>query len=175
VRARTLSEEVLVAEGPIVTIGSDDIAELKRASLVTARKRIRICTHTDTDDLLHEMLIVHAAGAYVRPHKHEGKSESMHVLEGEADVVFFDDEGSVREVVQLGAYGSARRFYYRVDTPVFHTLLIHSDFLVFHEVTNGPFRREETAFAPWAPEEDDEAECLAFQQRLVQSIGGPAQ
>jgi cupin fold WbuC family metalloprotein len=166
-----LSEEVLVAVGPIVDIGGDDIAELKRASLSTPRKRIRICTHPDTSDLLHEMLIVHAAGAYVRPHKHEGKSESMHVLEGEADVVFFDDAGGVRDVVPLGPYASPRRFYYRVDTPVFHTLLIHSDFLVFHEVTNGPFRREETVFAPWAPEEADAAACEKFLAALEQSLG----
>ena len=171
-RAHTLSEEVLVAEGPIVQIDSDDIAELKRASLSTARKRIRVCTHPDADDRLHEMLIVHAAGAYVRPHRHEGKSESMHVLEGEADIVFFDDEGEVNEVVPLGPYGSPRRFYYRVDTPIFHTLLIHSEFLVFHEVTNGPFRREESVFAPWAPEEADTAACEAFLERLSQSIGG---
>ena len=31
------------------------------------------------------MLIVHPAGAYVRPHKHEGKSESTHVVEGDVD------------------------------------------------------------------------------------------
>lgn len=169
-RARTLSEEVLVAEGPIVAIGADDIEELKRASLSTARRRIRVCTHPGDDDRLHEMLIVHAAGAYVRPHKHVGKSESMHVLEGEADVVFFDDGGEVSEVVPLGPYGSPRRFYYRVDTPIFHTLLIHSDFLVFHEVTNGPFRREESVFAPWAPEEADPAACDAFLERLGESI-----
>jgi cupin fold WbuC family metalloprotein len=164
---------VLVAEGPIVEIGSDDIGELKRASLSTPRGRIRICAHPDTDDRLHEMLIVHAAGAYVRPHKHEGKSESLHVLEGDADVVFFDDEGGVRDVVSLGPYGSPRHFYYRLDEPVFHTLLIHSEFLVFHEVTNGPFRREETVFAPWAPEESDPAACEAFVADLAQSIGRP--
>jgi cupin fold WbuC family metalloprotein len=166
VRARTLSEEVLVAEGPIVEVGADDIAELKRASRSTARRRIRICTHRSVDDPLHEMLIVHAAGAYVRPHKHEGKSESMHVLEGEADVVFFDDEGGVRQVVPLGPYGSGRRFYYRVDEPVFHTLLIYSEFLVIHEVTTGPFRREETVFAHWAPEESDGSGCAAFLAEL---------
>jgi cupin fold WbuC family metalloprotein len=173
VRARRLSEEVLVADGPIVELDSEDIAELKRESLTTARRRIRICAHPDADDRLHEMLIVHAAGAYVRPHKHEGKTESVHVLEGQADVVFFDDAGDVREVVRLGPYGAPGHFYVRVDAPVFHTLLIYSAFLVFHEVTNGPFRREETVFAPWAPDEADPAACEAFQHRLAQSIRGP--
>jgi cupin fold WbuC family metalloprotein len=171
VRARTISQEVLVAEGPIVAIGAGDIASLKQASLSTARKRIRICTHPDTNDRLHEMLIVHAAGAYVRPHKHEGKSESMHVLEGEADVVFFDDAGALGEVIRLGPYDSPHRFYYRINTPVFHMLLIESEFLVFHEVTNGPFRREETVFAPWAPDETDPAACEAFMTHVTQSIG----
>ena len=32
------------------------------------------------------------------------------------------------------------------------------DRIVFHEITNGPFVREEMLFAPWAPGEEDEVE-----------------
>jgi cupin fold WbuC family metalloprotein len=170
VRAHSLSEEVLVAEGPIVELDTADVDELKRASLATARRRIRICAHPDTEDRLHEMLIVHGSGAYVRPHKHEGKSESTHVVEGEADVIFFDDDGDVSEVFRIGRYGSPHRFYYRIDSPVFHTLLIRSEFLVFHEVTTGPFRREDTVFAPWAPDESDPDACAAFMADLAHRI-----
>lgn len=170
-RVQPLNDEVLVAEGPLVELGADDIAELKRLALGNERRRIRICAHPCTTDRLHEMLIVHTRGAYVRPHRHVGKSESVHVLEGEAEVVFFEDDGGVRHVVRLGPYESQRRFYYRLDAPLFHTLLIASDFFVMHEVTNGPFRREETIFAPWAPDDADVGACDEFRERLANQIG----
>ncbi len=154
---RELNDEVLVAEGPVVELTALDVADLKRRAAANPRRRVRICAHPDTGDRLHEMLIVHMAGAYVRPHRHLGKSESVHVLEGEADVVLFDEDGAVRDLIPIGPYESARRFFYRLDEPAFHTLLIRSEYLVMHEVTNGPFRREETVFAPWSPEEGDAA------------------
>jgi cupin fold WbuC family metalloprotein len=171
-RVTKVNDEVLTATAAIVQIGRVDIEMLKRQALTNPRRRIRLCAHPDTADRLHEMLIVHTRGAYVRPHKHLHKSESVHIIEGEVDVVFFDDAGAVAEVVRMGDYGSGRKFYYRVGGPLYHTLLISSEFLVFHEVTNGPFRREDTVFAPWGPEEADTVACAAFQQRVAASIGG---
>ena len=166
-----LNDEVFVARGPLVQVGRADVEALKQRALANPRRRIRICAHPDTADRLHEMLIVHMRGAYVRPHKHLQKSESVHIIEGEVDVVFFDDAGAVAEVVRMGDYGSGRKFYYRVGGARYHTLLIASEFLVFHEVTNGPFRRADTVFAPWGPEEADPAACAAFQERVAASIG----
>lgn len=172
VRLTKLNPEVLVAGDALVQLSRADIEILKQQALANPRHRIRICAHPDPADRLHEMLIVHAQDAYVRPHKHLNKSESVHIIEGEVDVVFFDDAGAVTEVVRLGDYRSSRKFYYRVRIALFHTLLIHSPVLVFHEVTNGPFRREDTVFAPWAPEERDAPACAAFRQRVASSIGG---
>jgi cupin fold WbuC family metalloprotein len=101
------------------------------------------------------MLIVHERGAYVRPHKHTGKTESAHIIEGLVDVVMFDDSGRIESVIRMGDYASGRIFYYRMAIPVFHTLIIRSDVLVFHETTNGPFDRGDAVFAPWAPEDSD--------------------
>lgn len=166
---RKLSDEVLVADEDLLRIDSATLERLKRDAAANARNRIRICAHHDVDDPLHEMLIVHARGVYVRPHKHVGKTESMHVVEGAADVVFFDDDGNVREIVPIGERGSGRTFYYRLASPCYHTLLVATDFLVFHEVTNGPFRREETLFPPWAPDEDDPG-VVDFQTQLLAAV-----
>ena len=169
-RLRKLNDEVLVADEPIVRVSGADMAALKQQALTNPRQRIRICTHPDTGDRLHEMLIVHTRGTYVRPHKHLNKSESVHIIEGEVDVVFLDEAGAVSDVVRLGDYRSGREFYYRVGSPLYHTLLISSEFLVFHEITNGPFRREETVFAPWAPEESDPVACSEFQARVAREV-----
>ena len=169
-RLRKLNDEVLVADEPIVRVSGADLAALKQQALANPRQRIRICAHPDTGDRLHEMLIVHTRGTYVRPHKHLNKSESVHIIEGEVDVVFLDEAGAVSDVVRLGDYRSGRQFYYRIGQPLYHTLLISSEFLVFHEITNGPFRREETIFAPWAPEESDPAAGGEFQARVAREV-----
>ncbi len=164
------NDEVLIATEPIVRVGAEDIRVLKERALKNPRRRIRICAHKDTADRLHEMLIIHTSDTYVRPHKHLGKSESFHVIEGTVDVVLFDETGGVTEVIRMGDYASGRRFYYRIDQPIYHTLLITSPVLVFHEVTNGPFRREETAFAPWGPVEQDVVGREAFLNRVRSAV-----
>jgi cupin fold WbuC family metalloprotein len=161
-RARTESAEVRYATDAIIVVDAADVAGLKRAAEGNTRRRIRLCAHYSTDDRVHEMVIVHARDTYVRPHKHVGKSESFHVVEGDVDVVVFDDNGGVIEVIRMGVFASGRPFYYRIAEPLFHTLLIRSEILVFHETTSGPFRRADTVFAPWAPEDGDAAAAATY-------------
>ena len=161
-------------EGGVVTVDAGTVADLKHGALKTARRRIRLCTHPDIDDRLHEMIIIHEKGTYVRPHKHPGKSESFHVIEGEVDVVIFDESGNVARVIPMGEYGSGRMFYYRMAEPLFHTLVIHSDVLVFHETTNGPFQRDATVFAAWAPEEAEADKVKSFLARMNEAVSREA-
>ena len=164
-----LNDEVLVAVDPIAKIGRAEIQLLKERALRNPRQRIRICAHKSTDDPLHEMLIVHTKDTYVRPHKHLNKSESFHVIEGVVDVIVLDETGKVVEVIEMGDYVSGRRFYYRIDAPAYHTLIIQSDVLVFHETTNGPFKRGDADFAPWAPEEGS-LSAVQYLKQLDQSV-----
>jgi cupin fold WbuC family metalloprotein len=166
VRAKAESAEVRYATDAIVLVDGADVERLKQDAAENARRRIRLCAHHGVDDRLHEMLIVHTSDTYVRPHKHLGKSESFHVIEGDVDVVIFDDDGGVREVIPMGAFASGRPFFYRIAEPVFHTLLIRSGVLVFHETTGGPFRRADTVFAPWAPEDGDAPAVSRFLANL---------
>lgn len=162
--------EVVFAADRIVQIAGADLAALKAEAAQNPRRRKRICAHPDSGDRLHEMFIVHERGCYVRPHKHVGKCESLHVIEGTAEAVFFHEDGAVRDVVALGDYRSGAPFFYRVGEPVYHTLLITSPVFVFHETTGGPFRREDTVFAPWAPTEDQPEAVAAFTHRVCEAV-----
>ena len=159
---RKISDEVFVADESIVRLGSEQVSFLKQQALSSYRKRARICTHRSNDDALHEMLIAISADSYIHPHKHTRKVESFHIVEGLVDVVVFDDLGVVVDVVELGDVSTGKNFYYRLSDSVFHTLLIHSDFLIVHEVTNGPFVPNETILAPFAPPESRYDEALAY-------------
>lgn len=167
---KTLNTEVIQAEGPIVKVSRSGIEYLKSCAVENERRRIRLCTHNDTADLLHEMLIVHEKGTYVRPHKHMSKIESIHIIEGLVDLVIFDDNGTILDVVSMGDYASSLQFYCRMSYPYYHTLVIRSDVLIFHEVTNGPFKRDGTIFAPWAPPESDLGAINIFMTDVVNAM-----
>ena len=153
---------MLYPQEQIVTVDAALLDELKQSAAANPRQRIRLCAHRSVDDRVHEMLIVHTKDTYVRPHRHTGKSESFHVIDGVVDVVVFDDAGEIADVIPMGTFASGRTFFYRIADPLYHTLLIRSDVLVFHEATTGPFRREESNFAPWAPDESDPAAVATF-------------
>ena len=156
------SPDVLVATGGVVTVAACDVAAVVARGVRSPRRRARLCAHPRPSDPLHEMLICLARGTYVRPHRHAGKSESFHVIEGELDVVLFDDGGTVRDVIRMGPYQSGRAFYYRLMEPAYHTVIVNTPHALFHETTNGPFDPTAAEFADWAPPEDapDAAEYL---------------
>jgi cupin fold WbuC family metalloprotein len=164
------SPEVFLAEGPISEVGQSELDTLKAAVKATPKGRARINAHPDGDDSLHEMIIAIEPSSYIRPHKHPGKSEAFHIIEGEVDIVVFKDDGQIDRIVPLGAPGSGRSFYYRMSKPFFHTLIIRSDILIVHEITNGPFRPEGTIFADFAPKDSDTEKADAFQTNLVRRV-----
>lgn len=164
------SPEVFLTQGSIATVGPEDIATLRDAVCKSPKRRARINAHPGGDDLLHEMIIAIEPGSYIRPHKHPGKSEAFHIIEGAVDIVVFDEAGDIDRVVSLSAQGGPSPFYYRMSEPHYHTLIIRSDLLVVHEITNGPFRPEGTVFAEFAPLEGDVAAATAFQAALVDRV-----
>lgn len=163
---RKRSDEIFVADDVIVRLGDEQIALLKRQALASPHKRARICAHKSDDDALHEMLIAIAAESYIHPHRHLAKSESFHIVEGEVDIAVFDDAGEIVDLIELGARGSGRPFYYRLDHSAFHTLLVRTPFLVVHEVTNGPFERGGTVLAAFAPPEEERAKAQAYMREV---------
>lgn len=150
-----VSDEVYVARGPVTTVTSRDIALLKAAAAANPRRRARLCAHPDVGDRLHEMLIVLARHAYVPPHKHPHRSESFHMIEGRLKIVLFDDDGRQLETIPMAEPGSGDVFFCRLPSSLYHLVVAETDFVTFHEVTNGPFDLKDTIVASWSPREDD--------------------
>ena len=164
------SDGVLFADERIVKVGSEVMEMLKESVSHIESKRMRLCTHPDIGSDLHEMFVVLTKDTYIRPHKHIGKSESFHIIEGSLDVAIFNDSGSIHDVVQLGDHLSGFDFYYRLSEPRYHTPVVTSDIVVFHETTKGPFVRSDTVYAPWAPEEGESAAGRVFIEGLKKSL-----
>lgn len=163
---KKINDEVLYFGDGAVTVSLRDLAFLKEAAQKNPRKRIRLCAHSSVDDKIHEMFIVHGKEAYVRPHKHLDRGESFQVLEGEVDILLYDDQGRITQVIEMGDMASGKCFYYRIASAVFHSLRIRSKVLCFKEVTSGPFNPAGMVFASWAPEESDAMGVREFMRIL---------
>ena len=149
------SEEVALSKLDNVGVNEKTITDLVAISRKTQRGRVRFCAHRDPSAAQHEMFIVHPRHAYIPPHMHSSKSESLLVLAGIVDYFIFDNTGLIVQKIRLGDLQSGNCFYYRLNNSIYHSMLIHSETLVFLETSRGPFVREETHVAPWAPVDGD--------------------
>jgi cupin fold WbuC family metalloprotein len=165
-RTRLINNEVFVAEDRLVAVDRPGLEPFHKRALESTRHRARLCAHKQEEDRIHEMFIALTKEAYIRPHRHLNKSESFHVIEGSADVIFFSDIGAIEQVIVIGEYRSGKPFYYRNEDERFHTQIVTSERLIFHETTNGPFRRFETVLAPWSPDESDPQAVKAYLDAL---------
>lgn len=169
-RFKTFNREVLFLNEQDIALSRSELQVLKAKALRNLRRRIRLCTHENIKNKLHEMFIIHNRGAYVRPHKHINNPESLHVISGQADMIIFKEDGTISNIIKMGDYLSGKKFYYRISDTRFHTLIIKSKFFIFHETTLGPFNKECTVFAPWSPPESDNCAIRNFKKEISKAV-----
>jgi cupin fold WbuC family metalloprotein len=162
------NSEVYHSKEDFFSLSKEDINKLICLAKNTTRRRVRYCSHSSGQESLHEMFIVHPKGAYVRPHKHIDKIESMLVINGEVDYVMFDNYGNIDNVVKMGNYESKKPFYQTIRKDKFHTLIIKSEWLVFLEITNGPFDIADTIFADWSPLDCENEKINKFMIKVIE-------
>ena len=100
------SDEVLYPKEGIVTIAALDLDELKQMARQNPRQRIRLCSHHNAYDVIHEMIIYHPKDTYVPPHKHLNKDESFHLISGEIDFIIFDNKGIIVKSFPVAEFSS---------------------------------------------------------------------
>jgi cupin fold WbuC family metalloprotein len=154
------------------TLISDALFDaLAKSAAASPRRRMNHNFHSGPTDNPHRFLNVLLRGTYIRPHRHSNppKAETFLVLEGSAEVILFDDRGTVTARHRLGADSPEGRLW-GVDIPagVWHTILPRTSRAVCFEVKPGPWEPStDKEFADWAPAEDDPA-AAAYSQRLLE-------
>jgi len=148
----------------ICTLSHDDFSILKKHATLSPLKRYRFCLHHSVDKAIQEMIIVFCRDTYTRPHRHPAsKSESLHLISGELDIILFDDGGKVVKKIEMGEVGSGKNFIFRLDTNVWHMSIPRSEFVVFHEIYQGPFEKDyDVEFANWSPGDSDPEKIQKF-------------
>lgn len=172
---KTINEAVLYNDEPICMLSGADLQELANLGLATKEQRTRLCVHENADSLVHEMFIIHTRDTYVRPHRHRTKSESFQVLQGNASLILFNDAGEITQISALGDVASGDCFYFKMPAKVWHMLVIHSEVLVFKEVTQGPFDSDDCEFPDWAPQGRHVNEVPQYMAKMNQHISSEHQ
>ena len=73
------------------------------------------------------MILFHPKGSYIRPHKSISNEESYMILNGEMDVILFDNFGKIKTKIELGDLKSKKSFFFRMKKSLFRTMIIKKD------------------------------------------------
>jgi cupin fold WbuC family metalloprotein len=151
--------EVIFNPKDVFVLDEQGISSLKKCAESNERRTARICLHQSIAEPVHQMIIVHFKGVYVRPHRHPEKTESFHLIQGSLLLGVFDEQGKVMDRVVLGEKGEkgvGTRIVARLAKNLYHTVIPLTETVVFHEITNGPFTGTgDSEYPQWAPEPDD--------------------
>ena len=150
-----------------------------QASHESARGRIIQPFHRSEQDILHRMFNAVQPDSYVRPHRHlePPKAEAWIVLRGAVVFFTFEENGEIRDCLELRAFGPA--FGVDLVPGVFHTFLAVEPDTVVYEVKTGPYlASNDKDFAGFAPAEGtpEAGRYLAYLRRQAErrrtDVGG---
>lgn len=165
-----IGNSIYYSDGGFCSVNFHDILFLKQAAVQSEQKRSRICFHANSAEQQQEMLIAAHKSSYIRPHKHFDKSETLTIIEGNCDALLFDANGNLINKFIMTCASEAGCFFYRMPPKYFHSLIIESEWLVFLETTIGPFNKNNTEQAQWAPESDQSIEGLRYLKSKILSL-----
>lgn len=130
------------------------LAELAQQAEQAPRRRAHRLLHQSHAEVVQRLLIAVASHSYFRPHRHPAAVpwEMLLPLQGELDLLLFDEDGQIESRHRLGGdQGLAL-----VDVPAqrWHSLYCPRPCLLL-EIKPGPYVPERyVEFAPWAPAEE---------------------
>ena len=153
---RRVNDEVYYAVKSPFVVTPSLLSKLRDIAAFNQSGKARICFHSSPDDTVHDMLIALDSKADIKPHSHRVKAESFQVLVGALNVILYDVTGTPTQSIKLVAAGgnegdsNDNSFYCRLPKDIIHTVVPQTDSVVFREVTDGPFRPEDTIYPDWA-------------------------
>ena len=147
-------------------IGKDFFDELSEKAVAAPRKRAHFNLHKSLEEDIHRLCIAADPETYIRPHRHSRKDawELLVILKGTADVLIFENDGTLKERVVLSDSSETRAI--EIDENTFHGFIPHEKGSIVLEVKKGPYLpTSEVDFGSWSPAEGSE-KALQFLSRL---------
>ena len=151
----------------IKTITAADLHALTGKASQAPRLRANLNVHESLDAAVQRLFIATEPGTYMRPHRHPEahKWEFFMVLQGQLDLLIFDDAGNLtqRIIMSPGATPAVE-----IPPNTWHAYVCMQSGTIGLEVKQGAYvPTPEHDFAPWSPAENTEAvaDFLAWMQQ----------
>jgi cupin fold WbuC family metalloprotein len=154
------------------TFTLSDLKALDDHAATLPRLRTHLNLHDPAHDPIQRFVIHMRHGTYVRPHRHiqQKRWECVVFLAGSADLLLFDDHGTVIDRVRAGEFDEVR--VVEIPPDRWHSYYVVTASATFFEVKEGPYdARLDKTFADWAPPEGD-ALAPAFVNWLERAAPG---
>lgn len=149
-----------------IAIGQEQLRHLRKLASREPLGRARYCLHQDHASTVQQMVICLLKKSYICPHRYRNNRKSFIVVQGSMAVIFFDSSGAVVRKVEMGPADSGKPFAYHFSGDEWHTMVSLSDTSFYVETTPGPFDRDRTEWASWAPTQEDAAGIKEFLTQI---------
>lgn len=121
-----------------MVIDNKILDELSAQAKANPRLRQAMDLRNSPDDLSQRMLNALEPGTVLPIHRHRASSETVVILRGKIEWVFYDDNGHETERVTLDANGEPRML--NVERDRWHSLVCLEPNSVLYESKNGAYR-----------------------------------
>lgn len=148
----------------IVKIDTAFIEELKNRAKNRESGKYRYCLHESEESNLQEMVFVIAKGQYNPPDKHHF-AETKIILDGEAWILLFEDNGDVKDTFRASA--KDMRFC-RVEKGIYHAIEPITDQVVIYEVREGKHTSKSNVYPEWAPRFNVTEEHIETYKKIIE-------
>jgi len=147
------------------SIINEEIIEKLSDIALNLKETVRICMHSNANDDLHNMLIVHHKNSYIKPHANMYNSKAYHHIKGEMLIIGLDENQKEIFRTILNKYNKI----VRIEKGIFLYMRILSEIVVFHEIAIGPYTNFTTIYPEWAPEKNEKT-IQQFIKRIENGI-----
>ena len=120
-----------------MTIDNHILTTLEAEAQSTPRLRANRLLHASPNDKVQKMVDVLLPGTEMPIHRHLNTAETLIILKGEIDIVYYDDKGNETDSVKL----SSQCGNYVIDIPIgqWHTVQVTMA-VALMEIKEGPYR-----------------------------------
>ena len=142
---------------------AENFEELSAVAKASDRLRTNLNIHESPDAKVQRLFLAFEPGTYIRPHRHPQahKWELFILLQGELDVLLFDDAGDILQRIPLSA---ATTRVVEIPPNTWHSYVSKKSGTLALEIKQGAYLPSpEEDFLPMAPAENS-AEVAAYLQ-----------
>lgn len=146
-------------------IAQSELEQLKLKAQSAPRQRANLNLHASLEANVQRLFITTEPGTYIQPHRHSEnhKWEMFLVLEGEIDLLIFNDEG---ELTLRTKMSPTETRVVEIPPKTWHTYVVQQSGTLALEIKEGGYvPTPEPDFAPWSPAENT-PEAQAFLEHL---------